>query len=87
MDQVYIQNVLNGSAEDFRFLIRKYKDLAFSVAVSVVKNEFEAEEVVQEAFIKAFKNLASLKDKTFFNIDYNFSYITIIRIVEPFSSQ
>ena len=66
MDQVYIQNVLNGSTEDFRYLIRKYKDLAFSVAVSVVKNEFEAEEVVQEAFIKAFKNLVTLKDKSFF---------------------
>ncbi len=66
MDSVYIQNVLNGSTEDFRYLIRKYKDLAFSVAVSVVKSEFEAEEVVQEAFIKAYKNLASLKTTTNF---------------------
>jgi len=66
MDQEYIQNVLNGSTEDFRYLIRKYKDLAFSVAVSVVKNEFEAEEVVQEAFIKAFRNLSSLKEKATF---------------------
>lgn len=66
MDSVFIQNVLNGSTEDFRFLIRKYKDLAFSVAVSVVKNEFEAEEVVQEAFIKAYRNLSSLKEKSNF---------------------
>ncbi|MCK9640183.1 MAG: sigma-70 family RNA polymerase sigma factor [Prolixibacteraceae bacterium] len=47
-------------------MIKKYKDLAFSVAVSVVKNEFDAEEVVQEAFIKAFKNLSSLKKKSNF---------------------
>ena len=40
--------------------------MAFSVAVSVVKNEFEAEEVVQEAFIKAYKNLASFKEKSNF---------------------
>lgn len=66
MDSVYIQNVLSGSTEDFRYLIKKYKDLAFSVAVSVVKNEFEAEEVVQEAFIKSYKNLSSLKERSNF---------------------
>lgn len=66
MDSEYIQRVLNGSTEDFRFLIRRYKDLAFSVAVSVVKNEFDAEEVVQEAFIKAYQNLSSLKERSNF---------------------
>ncbi len=66
MDSVYIKNVLNGSTEDFRFLIRKYKDLAFSVAVAVVKNEFDAEEVVQESFIKVFQNLKSFKGKSDF---------------------
>lgn len=66
MDSVYIQKVLNGSTEEFRYFIRKYKDLAFSVAVSVVKNEFDAEEVVQEAFIKAFQNLKSLREKSTF---------------------
>jgi RNA polymerase sigma factor (sigma-70 family) len=66
MDSVYIQRVLNGSTDDFRYLIRKYKDLAFSVAVSVVKNEFDAEEVVQEAFIKAYQNLESFRGKSCF---------------------
>ena len=66
MDSVYIRNVLNGATEDFRFLIRKYKDLAFSVAVAVVKNEFDAEEVVQESFIKVFQNLKSFKGKSDF---------------------
>jgi len=66
MDSVYIGKVLNGSTDDFRYFIRKYKDLAFSVAVSVVKNEFEAEEVVQEAFIKAFQHLKSFKGKSDF---------------------
>ena len=66
MDSVYIQKVLNGSTEDFRYFIRKYKDIAFSVALSVVKNEFDAEEVVQEAFIKAFQHLKSFKGKSDF---------------------
>lgn len=66
MDSVYIKRVLDGSTDDFRYFIRKYKDLAFSVAVAVVKNEFDAEEVVQEAFIKAFKNLKTFKGKSEF---------------------
>jgi len=66
MDSVYIENVLNGNTEDFRFLIKKYKDLAFSLAISVVKCEYDAEEVVQEAFIKAYRNLSSLKERSNF---------------------
>lgn len=66
MDSAYIKKVLDGSTEDFRYFIQKYKDLAFSVAVSVVKNEFDAEEVVQESFIKAFKNLKSFQGKSEF---------------------
>lgn len=66
MDSVYIQRVLNGSTDDFRYFIRKYKDLAFSVAVAVVKNEYDAEDVVQEAFIKAFQNLQSFRGNSNF---------------------
>ena len=66
MDSVYIKRILEGSTDDFRYFIQKYKDLAFSVAVSVVKNEYDAEEVVQEAFIKAFKNLKSFRGKSEF---------------------
>lgn len=66
MDSVYIRKVLDGSTENFRYFIQKYKDQAFSVAVSVVKNEFDAEEVVQEAFIKAFQNLKSFQGKSEF---------------------
>lgn len=66
MDSVYIKKVTEGSTDDFRYFIHKYKDMAFSVAVSVVKNEFDAEEVVQEAFIKAFKGLKSFQGKSEF---------------------
>ncbi len=66
MDDLYIKKVLNGDTEGFRYFIENYKDLAFSVAISVVKDEFLAEEVVQEAFIKVFKNLKSFKGRSSF---------------------
>ena len=66
MDELYIQKILNGDTEGFRYFIKNYKDLAFSVAISVVKDEFAAEEVVQESFIKVFKNLKSFKGRSSF---------------------
>lgn len=83
MDSAYIKKVvIDGNTEDFRYFIQKYKNMAFSVAVSVVKNEFDAEEVVQEAFIKVFKNLKSFRGKSEFKtwfyrivINESFKYI------------
>ncbi|MGQ8336775.1 RNA polymerase sigma factor [Sunxiuqinia sp. A32] len=66
MDNLHIQKVLSGDTESFRYFIMNYKDLAFSVALSVVKDEFWAEEVVQESFIKVFNSLKSFKGKSSF---------------------
>lgn len=67
MDDLYIKKVLDGQTEEFRYFIKQYKDLAFSVAFSVVKNEFTAAEVVQESFVKAFENLKSFKGESKFS--------------------
>ena len=66
MDDLYIKKIIGGDTEGFRYFIKNYKDLAFSVAISVVKDEFLAEEVVQESFIKVFKNLKSFKNRSSF---------------------
>ena len=57
MDSEFIQKVLDGDSYAYRFFIEKYRDMAYSLAVSVVKDEFTAADVVQEAFLKAFENL------------------------------
>lgn len=67
MDDLYIKKVLNGEIEEFRYFIRQYKDMAFSVAVSVVKDECKAAEVVQEAFIKAWENLKKFRGESKFS--------------------
>ena len=40
--------------------------MAFTVAVAVVKDEFTAQEIVQDAFVKAFKGLKSFTRKSSF---------------------
>lgn len=67
MDSLYIKKVLNGETEEFRYFVRRYKDMAFSVALSVVKEENKAAEVVQEAFVKAYQNLKKFRGDSKFS--------------------
>lgn len=66
MDELYIKKVLDGDIDAFRYFVQKYKDTAFSVAVSIIKNEFDAKDIVQESFIMAFKGLKTFKKKSKF---------------------
>ena len=61
MDQQYIKKVMEGDIESFRFLIERYQKQAFSVAFSIVHNQTDAEDVVQESFVKAYKNLSTFR--------------------------
>jgi RNA polymerase sigma factor (sigma-70 family) len=67
MDDLYIQNVLKGDTDAFRFLIRKYKDIGYSLAISVVKDEFTAQDVLQASFVIAFSKLSTFKGKAKFS--------------------
>ena len=67
MDELYIEKVLNGDIDAYKYFVRQYKDMAFTVAVSVLKSEFDAKDAVQEAFIIAFRKLRSFKGKSKFS--------------------
>lgn len=61
MDSLYLRQVLAGDTAKFSYFITQYKDMAFSIAFRIVSNREDAEEVVQDAFMKAFKALASFR--------------------------
>jgi RNA polymerase sigma factor (sigma-70 family) len=66
MDDLYLKLVLEGNASKFSYFVDKYKDMAFSIAVRIVDNREDAEEIVQDAFLKAFKSLDKFrKDSKF----------------------
>ncbi len=67
MDNLYIDKVLAGDRHAFRYFIHTYKDMAFSVALSLVKQEHLAEEVAQEAFLQAYLSLRSFKRQAKFS--------------------
>lgn len=59
MEDVYIDRVLSGDVEAFTYFIKTYKDMGFNISLSIVKDEQYAEEVTQDAFMKAFNGLKS----------------------------
>jgi len=67
MDSLYIDKVLSGDSHAFGYFISNYKDMAFSVSISIVKNELLAEEATQEAFIQAYLSLRSFKGNSKFS--------------------
>jgi RNA polymerase sigma factor (sigma-70 family) len=67
MDETCIRRILNGDPEAFRQIITKYKDMAYSIAMSVVKDEFYAEEIIQGSFIIAYDKLSTFKGASKFS--------------------
>jgi RNA polymerase sigma-70 factor (ECF subfamily) len=75
-DYEIIDSVVKGNAGDFALLINRYKDRAFSMLKRMLKNEQEAEEALQDSFLKCFNSLATFRKEAkfstwFYRIVYN----------------
>ncbi len=82
-DQLYIDKVINGDASAFAYLVDTYKNMVFSLAYKMTKNKEEAEEVSQDTFIKAFKNLSNFKgDSKFSTWLYRICYHTTLDAIK-----
>ena len=53
-------NMDTDEKNKFEFIYNRYKSAMFNKAVSIVKNENDAEDILQEAFIKIAKNIKSI---------------------------
>ena len=62
-----IQKVLTGEVRYFEPLIMKYQDMVFTLALRIVKNRDDAQEVAQDTFLKAYQNLNSYQSKAKFS--------------------
>ncbi|MGN0003668.1 MAG: RNA polymerase sigma factor [Sphingobacterium composti] len=67
MDKLYIEKVLAGDLHAFKYFLETYKDMAYSVAISIVKQEHLAEEIVQDAFIICYQSLKNFKNESKFS--------------------
>ncbi|MGQ1784433.1 MULTISPECIES: RNA polymerase sigma factor [unclassified Saccharicrinis] len=66
-DKIILKQIQQGDVSAYAILVDRYRNLAYSLAVSITKNNEDAEEVAQDAFVKAYKNLRSFKGKSKFS--------------------
>jgi RNA polymerase sigma-70 factor (ECF subfamily) len=62
-----IASILAGDTRLYHDLIRPHEGSVYMMALSVVKNEAAAEDIAQEAFLKAFCNLSAFRAESKFS--------------------
>jgi RNA polymerase sigma factor (sigma-70 family) len=65
-DNEIISKVLSGDYQAYAGLVNRYQNYVFTLALRMVKNREDAEEVAQDTFIKAYKYLADFKGNSKF---------------------
>jgi RNA polymerase sigma-70 factor (ECF subfamily) len=85
-EQDLISKILDGDTNVFAVLVDRYKDLVFTLALRMLKNREEAEEVSQDTFIKTFKSLSKFKgDSKFSTWIYKITYNTCLDRIKKIS--
>lgn len=62
-ERLLIGRVVDKDPSAYRILLKRYNHYAFSIAMKIVKNREDAEEIVQDSFIKAFKAIRNYNGK------------------------
>ena len=61
-----VKQAREGSLEAFELLIKKYSKDLFAISYGLLGSTEDAEEVVQDTFVKAYTNISSLRDDSLF---------------------
>lgn len=56
-DRVLVEQAQRGDKAAFRKLVERHQRRAFAIAISLVRDENDAREIVQEAFLRVFRSL------------------------------
>jgi len=75
-DEILIEKTLEGDIKAFEKLINRYRNKGYGLLLNMLKNKMDAEEVLQDAFLKVYKNLKTFRGNSkfstwFYKIVYN----------------
>jgi RNA polymerase sigma-70 factor (ECF subfamily) len=76
-ESAWIERARLGDERAYRWLLSRYRDRAVRLAAHVLRRPDEAEDVAQEAFVKAFRSLNSFRGDGRF---YTWLYHIVVRI-------
>lgn len=74
-EKQYIQRILDGETELFGFFLDRYSRPVYALVTPIVSSREDAEELVQDVFLKAFQHLSRYKgDASFSTWIYRIAY-------------
>ncbi len=78
-DEEVVERVKAGETELYEVIMRRYNQRLYRVARSIVGNDSEAEDVMQEAYVRAFQHLRQFEGRAKFA-----TWLTKIAVYEAF---
>jgi len=81
-DEEVVTRVLAGETGMFEIIMRRYNQLLYRVARSILRNDGEAEDVMQDAYVRAYEHLGQFAAKAKFS-----TWLTRIAVHEALSRQ
>jgi RNA polymerase sigma-70 factor (ECF subfamily) len=60
-ENLLIKRILEGHVNEYQIVIDNYKKLVGHIVFKMIKNEADREDICQDVFVKAYKNLGSFK--------------------------
>jgi RNA polymerase sigma-70 factor (ECF subfamily) len=66
-DIQHIEEVLKGNMSAYAVLVDRYQDMIFTIAMKIMQNREDAEEVAQDTFVKAYKKLSAFRQESRFS--------------------
>src|SRR5712692_2592422 len=66
-DAAVVARVLGGDRDAYRALVERHSRAVFRLAYRMMGNEQDAEDVVQETFLKAYRSLRNFEERSTFS--------------------
>src|SRR5215475_11073615 len=79
-DNEIVGRVLDGDVAFWELIMRRYNQRLFRVVRSIVKDDSQAEDVVQETYVRAFQHLSQFEGRAKFS-----TWLTKIAIYEAYA--
>src|SRR5215510_9657337 len=79
-DNEIVGRVLDGDVAFFEIIMRRYNQRLFRVVRSIVKDDSQAEDIVQEAYVRAYEHLSQFEGRAKFS-----TWLTKIAIYEAYA--
>src|SRR5262245_55248575 len=79
-DEEVVRRVIQGEPALFEILMRRYNRRLFRVTRSIVTNDLEAEDIIQDAYVRAYEHLNQFEGRARFS-----TWLTKIALYEAYA--